>query len=98
MANDITFQLDIPSAESVLTEMAAPIVKSSADAVASRASTMFGSITTQPVSVEVTEIVGVNARGRGKRAIATVLASSANVMHDVLLNALIKSKDAGRIS
>lgn len=99
MTRDVTFQLDIQSANEVLTSMAAPIVKQSADAIGMRVATMLGSMTSQSVSVTVTETVGVNMRGRGRRAIATVVAKSSNneVVHSKLLEALVKSKDAGRI-
>lgn len=97
MTGELTFQLDTQAAEEILTSMAAPIVKQSADAIASRAGSMYGSMTSQPVTVEVTERVGINTRGRGKRAIATVTAHGSNVRHDLLLEALVKSKDAGSI-
>lgn len=94
---DITFQLDIQAANIILTDLAAPVVKKSADAIAARANGMLQSMTTQPITIDVTERVGVNTRGKGKRAIATVLAKGNRVRHDLLLEALIKSKDAGRV-
>lgn len=97
MANDITFQLDIQAASPILTDMARQTVQNSADAVAGRAAGIIASISKAPVDISVSTVVGTVPRGRGKRAIATVTANSTTIKHGQLLEALVKSKDAGRI-
>jgi hypothetical protein len=97
MVKEITFQLDIQAASPILTDMARQTVQNSADAVAGRAASMLASVSKDPADVNVSTVVGTVPRGRGKRAIATVTASSARIKHGQLLEVLVKSKDAGRI-
>jgi hypothetical protein len=96
MSSDITFQLDIEAADIVLTDLAAPIVKQSADAIAARAEAMAASMTSKPIAVGVSASVGIIKRGR--RAIATVTAAGSDPHTSYLGHkALMKAKDAGRI-
>jgi hypothetical protein len=96
MSKDVSFSLDQVAASVILTEMVAPVLKQSAEAIASRARSMAGSMTSNPPEITVTESVGVIKRGR--RAIATITAvgddAHANYIgHQVLA----KAKDAGRV-
>ena len=96
MANDISFQLDTSAAEAILTDLAAPVVKQSADAIANRATSMAGSMTSQPIDITVDQEVGTIRRG--KRSIATVRAKGANAhVNYIGHQALTKAKDAGRV-
>lgn len=95
-ADDMTFSLDIDAAQVILTDMAAPLVKQSADAIASRASSMVASMTKDPVNFTVTTQIGTIRRG--VRAIATVTADGINEHANYMGRmALTKSKDAGRV-
>lgn len=97
MVKEISFQLDIQGAAPILTDMARQTVANSADAIAARAGGMLASMSKDPSNITTTTVVGTVPRGRGKRAIATVTASSSRLKHAQLLEALVKSKDAGRI-
>lgn len=94
---DVSFALDPTGGEEILQRMAMPIVKQSADAIASRARSMVGTLTSKPPAITVEARVGTIRRG--VRAIATVKAEG----HDARSNyvgwvALSKSKDAGRVN
>ena len=96
MAKDISFQLDINAASVILTDLAAPIVKQSADAIASRAQSMASSMTNEQVGIEVFTSIG--SIKRGKRAIATVKVSAVTPHGRYIGHqALTKAKDAGRV-
>lgn len=93
---EMSFQLDISSAQSVLTDMAAATVNQSAQAIAARAESIAGSMATDPPAITVEEKVGTIVRG--KRAIATVIASGSNAHENYIgLLAIKKARDAGRI-
>ena len=97
MVKEITFQLDVQAASPILTDLARQTIADSAGAVAARAAGMLASVSKGEVNVNVSTVVGTVPRGRGKRAIGTVTATSSKIKHGQLLEALVKSKDAGRI-
>lgn len=96
MAKEVTFQLDIAGGENVLTEIAMPTIQKSAEAIAGRAGAMAGSLSSKPISINVSTAVGTIRRGR--RAIATVRAEGVDAHSNYVGGqALAKAKDAGRI-
>ena len=96
MAKNVTFQLDLAGGAEVLQNMAAPLIRQSAIAVANRARGMGSSISSNAPVFEVSVATGVIKRGQ--RAIGTV---SANPVNDrqryVAIEALKKSMDAGKV-
>lgn len=96
MAKDTTFVLDITAAgETILQQLAAPLVKSSAEAIASRAGSMARKVSKESYAFEVTSAVGTIVKG--KRAIATVTTSTDNPHQEyVARSVLAKARDAGR--
>lgn len=98
MSQDVSFQLDVDAANIILTDMVAPVVKQSADAIADRARSMAGSISSNPPEITVTETIGVNPGGKGRRAIARITASGSDAHSNYVGHvALAKAKDAGRV-
>ena len=96
MSKDVSFSLDQVAASVILTDMVAPVLKQSAEAIASRARAMAGSMSSDPPEITVTESVGVVKRGR--RAIATVTAKGVDAHANYIGHqALAKAKDAGRV-
>lgn len=97
MSKDVAFSLDTKGGEDILQNMAAGIVKQSAEAIASRARSMASSISSDPPNITVEATVGTIKRG--VRAIATIKAegkdSHSNYIGHV---ALTKAKDAGRVN
>jgi hypothetical protein len=96
MSKDVSFVLDQTGGQDILQKMSASLVKRSADAIAGRARSMAGSLTSNPPTITVETRIGTIKRG--VRAIATVKAegqdSHANYIGHV---ALAKAKDAGRV-
>jgi len=97
MSKDVTFQLDPAGGLDILTTMAMPLIKQSADAIAARANGMANSMSTDPPEISVTVAVGTIKRGT--RAIATIKADGNGDAHKgyIGIMALTKSKDAGRV-
>lgn len=96
MAKDVSFVLDQKGGEQILTKMSRMIVKQSAEAIASRARSMAGSMTSNPPDIDVTSTVGTIRRG--VRAITTISASGQDAHANYVgYQALRKAKDAGRI-
>lgn len=95
-SNDMTFQLDTDAAQSILTDLAMPLVEQAANAIQGRAESMASSMSTHPPSFSVSTKVGTIRRGT--RAIATVTANGLDA-HAAYIGymALTKSKDAGRV-
>lgn len=93
---DLSFQLDIGNAESILTDLAMNQVEQSANAIADRANSMAASMSKDPPEFGVGTGVGVIRRGN--RAIATVAAVGNNAHQEYIGHqALAKAKDAGRV-
>jgi hypothetical protein len=96
MSRDVTFQLDTAAAESILTEMVAPLIKRSGEAIAVRAQSMAASMSSDPPEITVTHSVGTIKKGR--RAIATVRVNGKNARQNYIGRmALVKARDAGRV-
>lgn len=96
MSKDVTFSLDTTAAESILTEMVAPLIKQSGQAIAARAQSMASSMSSDPPIITVTTSVGTVKRGR--RAIATITATGKNAHQNYIGHlALVKARDAGRV-
>lgn len=96
MSKDVTFQLDTTAAAVILTDMVAPLIKKSGEAVTARARSIAGSMSSDPPEISMTMTVGTVKRGR--RAIATITARG-NDAHQNYIGAiaLAKAKDAGRV-
>lgn len=97
MSKDVTFALDPSGGEEILQRMAMPIVKQSADAIAARATSMAGSMSSKPPAITVQTKVGTIRRG--VRAIATIQAEGSDARSNYIgWYALSRSKDAGRVN
>lgn len=97
MSRNVKFQLDTAAANVIITDMAAPIVEQAANAIASRAQSMAGSLSSHPPQISVTTRVGTIKRG--VRAIATITAEGSNDHENYVGHiALRKAKDAGRVN
>lgn len=97
MNKEVSFQLDQKGGEDILQNLAAPLVKIAADAIAARAASMASSMSSDPPQISVTNEVGIIRRGT--RAIATVTATGPD-KHSAYIGAMAirKSKDAGRVT
>lgn len=96
MSRDVSFSLDTEAASVILTDMVAPLIKQSGEAIAARARSMAGSISSDPPEITVTTSVGTVKRGR--RAIATIRAVGKDAHSNYVGHlALAKAKDAGRV-
>lgn len=96
MSSDVSFSLDAQAASIILTEMVAPLIKQSGEAIAARAQSMASSMSSDPPSITVTTSVGTVKRGR--RAIATITAHGKNAHQNYIGHlALVKARDAGRV-
>lgn len=97
MSKDVSFSLDLKAGEQILTNMVAPTLKRSAEAIAARARSMASSMTSQPPEITITESVGIIKRGT--RAIATVRATGRDAHANYIGHqALARAKDAGRVN
>lgn len=95
MAKDVSFSLDPKGGEEILQGMMMPTVKQRADAIAARAQSMAGSMTSNPPTISVSTKLGTIKRG--VRAIATVKAEGSDAHSNYVGHiALAKAKDAGR--
>ena len=98
MSKDVSFSLDQVAASVILTDMVAPVIKQSAEAIAQRARSMAGSMSSNPPEITVSTSVGVNRGGKGQRAIATITATGKDAHSNYIGHqALSKAKDAGRV-
>lgn len=96
MAKDVSFSLDTKGGEAILQSMMMPTVKERADAIAARARSMAGSLTSDPP--EITVITKIGTIRKGVRAIATITADGGGDAHKSYIGNMVlaKSKDAGR--
>lgn len=85
--------------QDIIQQMAMPLVKKSAEAIASRATGISSSITSQPTTFKVNTYVGLPNRRGGKRAVAEIVADGVVTEHQRYsgFTAVQKSKDAGRV-
>lgn len=96
MSKEVTFQLDISAASTILTEMAMPTIKRSGEAIAARAQGMINATSSKAPEFATKTRVGIIKRGN--RAIATVSAPTSDEHEKYIANAaLSKSIDAGRV-
>lgn len=95
MSSDVDFYLDTAAASVILTDMVAPVIKQKAEAIANRARSMAGSMSSDPPEITVTNTV--TTVKKGARAVAYITAHG-NDAHQNYIGAmaLAKSKDAGR--
>lgn len=95
--DDVSFVLDTAAAEELLTNMAMPTVKTSADAIVNRARSMASSMSSRPPEFTVT--TGVGTIKRGVRAIATIAVQASDAHQNYIgFMALSKAKDAGKVN
>ncbi len=95
MGKNVSFYLDTMAAQEILTKMAMPVVKQKAEAIAARANSMAGSMSSDPPSISVSTRIGTVKRG--VRAIATVTAQGKNAHQNYIGHyVLARAKDAGR--
>lgn len=96
MSKDVSFSMDTKGGQEILTNMAAPVVKQAADAIAARASSMAGSMSSDPPQITVNTKIGTIRRG--VRAIATISADGNDAHANYIGHmALTKARDAGRV-
>ena len=96
MSKDVSFVLDIAGGQQILTDMVASTIKTSGEAIAARAISIAGTLSSDPPNITVTHRIGT--RKRGVRAIATITAEGRDAHQTYIgVMALTKSKDAGRI-
>lgn len=97
MSKDVSFSLDIGGGQQILTQMVAPVIKQSAEAIAARARSMAGSISSDPPEITVTTTTQASKRG-GSRAVGLVTAKGKDAHQNYVgAVALAKAKDAGRV-
>lgn len=95
MSSDTSFYLDTAAAEEILTVMAMPVVKQKAEAIAARATSMAGSMSSKPPTISVSTRIGTVKRG--VRAIATISAEGKDAHQNYIGHyVLARAKDAGR--
>lgn len=95
--DDVSFVLDVAAAEELLTTMAMPTVKTSADAIVNRARSMASSMSSRPPEFSVTTEMGTIKRG--VRAIATIAVQATDEHQNYIgFMALSKAKDAGKVN
>ena len=101
MSRDVKFSMNTGSGggQDIIQQMAMPVVKKSAEAIASRASGISSSITSKPIQFKVNTYVGLPHRRGGSRAVAEVVADEIYDDHQRYagFTAVQKSKDAGRV-
>lgn len=96
MSRDVSFHLDVDAASVILTDMVAPVIKQSGEAIAARARSMASSMSSDPPTITITHSVGTVKKGR--RAIATITATGKDAHENYIGHlALAKAKDAGRV-
>lgn len=101
MSRDVRFSMNtgVGGGRDIIQNMAMPLVKKSAEAIAQRAGSISGSITSKPIEFKVNTYVGLPNRSGGKRAVAEVVAGGITTDHQRYSGfaAVQKSKDAGRV-
>jgi hypothetical protein len=96
MSKDVSFSLDARGGQDILTSMAAPVIRQSAEAIAARATSIASSMSNNPPNITIEAKVGIIKRGM--RAIATIKAQGSNAHENYIGRmALTKAKDAGRV-
>lgn len=87
--------MDTKGGEEILQSMMMPTVKAKADAIAARATSMAGSMSSKPPTISVSTKIGTIKRG--VRAIATISAEGQDAHQNYIGHyVLARAKDAGR--
>lgn len=95
MSKDVSFAMDTKGGEEILQSMMMPTVKAKADAIAARATSMAGSMSSKPPTISVSTKIGTIKRG--VRAIATISAEGQDAHQNYIGHyVLARAKDAGR--
>lgn len=102
MSRDVSFSMNTGAGggRDIIQNMAMPLVKKSAEAIADRATRVSGGITSKPVHFKVETYIGLPNRRGGQRAVAEVVADGAITSEHQnysAYTAVQKSKDAGRV-
>lgn len=102
MSRDVSFSMNTGAGggKDIIQNMAMPLVKKSAEAIADRATRVSGGITSKPVHFKVETYIGLPNRRGGQRAVAEVVADGAVISEHQnysAYTAVQKSKDAGRV-
>ena len=97
MSRDVSFSMDAKAGEEILTQLAMPVIKSSAQAMLARAQGMAASMSSDPP--EITMDTSFGTIRRGTRAIATIKVNGGGDAHKNYIGvmAVMKSRDAGRV-
>lgn len=97
MSKDVSFQMDTKAGEEILTNLAMPTIKKSAEAITGRATAMAASMSSDPPQISMSTSFGTIRRGT--RAIATIKADGDGDAHKAYIGvmALTKAQDAGRV-
>ena len=97
MSKDVSFSLDTKGGEEILTSMVAPVIQQSANAIAARARSMAGSISSQPPAISVNTARQTSRRG-GSRTVAIIRAEGNDDHQNYIgYQALAKARDAGQV-
>jgi len=95
MSKDVSFAMDRKGGEEILQGMMMPTVTQKAGAIAARATSMAGSMSSKPPTITVTTKIGTIKRG--VRAIATISAEGRDARQNYIGHyVLTRAKDAGR--
>lgn len=101
MSRDVSFSLNtgVGGGKDVIEQMAMPLVKAQASAIASRATGIAAKMSTNPPTFEVRTYIGQPNRYGGTRAVAEVYGENIVDEHQNYVGnaACQKSKDAGRV-
>lgn len=101
MSRDVKFSMNTGAGggQDIIQQMAMPLVKKSAEAIAGRASGISSSVTSQPLQFKVNTYIGLPNRQGGSRAVAEVVADDVVNDHQRYMGftAVQKAKDAGRV-
>lgn len=96
MSKDVSFAMDTGAGQDILTNMAMPVIKQSAEAILARANSMAASMSSDPP--EITMTTGFGTIRKGTRAIATITAKGEDAHKQYIgVMALTKARDAGRV-
>lgn len=96
MVKQVSFSLDTQAAgDLILQRMVMPTIRQRGNAIAARARSIAGSVSSNPPQISMS--AGVGTIKRGSRAIATIKAEGRNPHENYIGHvALAKAKDAGR--
>lgn len=102
MSRDVSFSMNtgVGGGKDIIQDMAMPLVRKSAEAIADRATRVSGGITSKPVHFKVEAYIGLPNRRGGQRAVAAIVADGPVISEHQnysAYTAVQKSKDAGRV-